>query len=454
MRSPLQSGSGRSSPTRPSLAIDGAPPKVPPGIHRAWPTITDSDRESLSRVLDSGVLTGSNGPETTSLEAEWSERLGVRHCVALSSGTSALHCSAVATGLEPGDEVIVPAVSFVASAYGLAHHGLVPVFCDIEPDTFNLDVEAADRVVTERTRGILPVHLHGLPCDMDAVEAFARRYGLVVIEDAAQAHGACYKDREVGTFGDAAAFSLNATKHLPAGEGGLFVTDDDDGWEAARRLSLLGEISPPRKPDQFRSYWSLGLGWNYRMSEFTAALARAQLPRLTALIEHAQETVSVLTNGLAALPGVIPPVTPPERTHVFHKYRVRLDAKALGFDGPPSELRDRVLWALRAEGVDAVVWQLFPLPALPAFRRPALSPWRARTSSEELIPWDPEPFPNATRTLDESLLLGSERYPLFHQDSALAEHYIEACTHVFQHLDEVLARPHVALQLSDGPAAR
>lgn len=405
-------------------------------------------------MLDSGVLTGSNAPETMALEAEWSERLGVRHCVALSSGTSALHCCAVATGLEPGDEVIVPAVSFVASAFGLVHHGLVPVFCDIEPDTFNLDVAAADRVVTEHTRAVLAVHLHGLPCDMDAVEAFARRHGLVVIEDAAQAHGARYGDREVGTFGDAAAFSLNATKHLPAGEGGLFVTDDDDAWDAGRRLSLLGEISPRRKPDQFRSYWSLGLGWNYRMSELTAALARAQLPRLTALIERAQETASVLTDGLARVSGVIPPVTPPERTHVFHKYRVRLDTEALDFDGPPSELRDRVLWALRAEGVDAVVWQLFPLPALPAFRRPALSPWTGAASSEELAPWDPEPFPNATRTLDESLVLGSERYPLFHQDRGVAEHYVEACAHVFEHLEEVLARPHLELQLSDGPVAR
>ena len=416
--------------------------------------MTDSDRESVSRVLDSGVLTGSNGRETTALQAEWSERLGVRHCVALSSGTAALHCCAVGTGLEPGDEVIVPAASFVASAFGLAHHRLIPVFCDIEPDTFNLDVAAADAFVTERTRAVLAVHLHGLPCDMDAVEAFACRHGLVVIEDAAQAHGARYDDREVGTFGDAAAFSLNATKHLPAGEGGLFVTDDDDAWDAARRLSLLGEISPPRKPDQFRSYWSIGLGWNYRMSELTAALARAQIPRLTTLIQRAQETASVLTDGLARITGVVPPVTPPKRTHVFHKYRVRLDAQALGFDGPTSELRDRVLRALRAEGVDAVVWQLFPLPALPAFRRPGLSPWTATASSEELVPWDREPFRNTTRMLDESLVLGSERGPLFHQSNDLAAHYVEACAHVFEHLDEVLARPHVELQLSDGPLAR
>jgi dTDP-4-amino-4,6-dideoxygalactose transaminase len=427
---------------------------VPSRIHRAWPEISDSERESVSRVLDAGVLTGSNGRETTALQAAWSERLGIRHCVAVSSGTAALHCCAVGTGLEPGDEVIVPAVSFVASAYGLAHHGVTPVFCDIEPDTFNLDVAAAGSLVTERTRAVLAVHLHGLPCDMDAVEGFARRHGLVVIEDAAQAHGARYHDREVGSFGAAAAFSLNATKHLPAGEGGLFVTDDDDAWDAARRLALLGEISPPRKPDHFRSYWSLGLGWNYRMSEVTAALARARIPRLTTLIESAQATAAVLTDGLARIPGIIPPVTPPDRTHVFHKYRVRLDARALGFDGPPAELRDRVLWALNAEGVEAVVWQLFPLPALPAFRRPTLRPWTSAAAAEALARWDPEPFRNATQMLDESLVLGSEQFPLFHQSGDLAARYVEACVRVFEHLDEVLERPHVELRLSDGPPAR
>ena len=433
------------------LALDGAPPRVPPGLHQAWPSIDAADREAVMEVLDSGVLAGSNGPQAVALEREWAERLGVRRCLALSSGTAALHCAAVAAGLEPGDEVIVPAVSFVASAFAFAHHGLVPVFCDIDPRTFNLDVGELERLIGERTRAIAPVHLHGLPCDMDEIGTLARRHGLVVIEDAAQAHGALYRGREAGTLGDAAAFSLNASKNLCAGEGGLFLTNDDDAWEAARRLSNLGEVSPPRKGDQFRSYWARGLGWHYRLPELSAALARSQLRKLDVVIQRGQQAAKMLTEGLSQIGGIIPPLTPTDRTHVFHKYRIRIDTEALGFTGPATELRDRLLWALRAEGVEAVVWQLYPLPALPAFRRGDLGPWTPSARGERLDAWDRDRFPNASQVLDDSLILGSERYPLFNQDTELAERYVDACEHVFAHIDDVLARPHVGLDLTEGP---
>jgi dTDP-4-amino-4,6-dideoxygalactose transaminase len=424
---------------------------VPSGLHQAWPSIDATDREAVLEVLDSGVLAGSNGPQASALEREWAERLGVRHCLSLSSGTAALHCAAVATGLAPGDEVIVPAVSFVASAFAFAHHGLVPVFCDIDPRTFNLDVGRVEGLIGERTRAIAPVHLHGLPCDMDEIGALARRHGLVVIEDAAQAHGALYRGREVGTLGDAAAFSLNASKNLCAGEGGLFVTDDGDAWEAARRLSNLGEVSPPRKPEQFRSYWAQGLGWHYRLPELGAAVARSQLRKLDDVIRRGQRTAKVLTEGLSRVRGVVPPLTPPDRTHVWHKYRIRIDTDALGFTGPVTELRDRLLFALKAEGVEAVVWQLYPLPALPAFRRNGLRPWTPRSRGDGLEAWRRERFPNASQVLDDSLVLGSERYPIFNQDVELAERYVDACEHVFAHLDEVLARPHKGLELTEGP---
>ena len=396
----------------------------------------------MLRVLERGVLAGSNAPEAAELEQEWAERLGVRHCLATATGTAALHCCAVALGLEPGDEVIVPAFSFVASAFGFAHHGAAPVFCDVDPDTYTLDPNRIAELVNDRTRAIVAVHIHGLPCDMAEIAAVAKRFGLAVVEDAAQAHGARYRGREVGSVGDAAAFSLNATKNLCGGEGGLFVTDDSDAWEAARRLCVFGELSPPRGEDEFRSYRALGLGWNYRLPELSAALARSQLRRLDDCVDRAQHVASVLTAGLRELPGIVPPTTPPDRTHVFHKYRIRLDAKALGFDGPPSELRDRLLWALRAEGVEAVVWQLDPLPALPAFRHGDLVPWSSWHDDAHLEEWHAEAFPEASRLLDESLVLGSERFPLFNQDEAVATLYVEAFERILARLDAVLARPH------------
>src|SRR5438093_11219844 len=211
---------------------------------RRWPILTDADRAAVARVLNRGVLSGVGAPEARGLEAEFAAVVGRRFCLATNSGTSALHIALAAAGVGPGDEVIVPALSFIATAQAVLHQGAIPVFADVEPDTYNIDIADAARRVTARTRAIVPVHLHGLPADMDAVLALARRAGLVVIEDAAQAHGATYRGRPVGTLGDMAAFSLNSTKNFPAGEGGLFVTASEELHARAARVRLDG-LEPP-----------------------------------------------------------------------------------------------------------------------------------------------------------------------------------------------------------------
>jgi dTDP-4-amino-4,6-dideoxygalactose transaminase len=410
------------------LALFGGAHAVSHERHRRWPDIRPEDREAVLAVLDRGVVCGPSAPEITALQREWAEYLGVEHCLALNTGTAALHCCAAAAGLGPGDEVIVPAFTFIASAMAMAHQGCVPVFCDVDARTYNLDPALVEERITERTRAILPVHLHGLPADMDELNAIAARRGLVVIEDAAQAHGALYHGAKTGTLALCAGFSLNATKNLSGGEGGLFVTDDESAFVAARRLSIFGEDVPPLEPGEYRSYWSHGIGWNYRNQELSSAFARSQLRRLEEYNETAQQNAQILTVGLERIDGVVPPFVSPDRTSVYHKYRVRLEPAALGFDGPATELRDRILHALRAEGVEAVVWQLLPLPAYPAFR-----------GDRE---WDPVEYPQASRLLDESLVLGSETMPLFVQEAELMESYVEAVEKVLAGLERLLDAPY------------
>ena len=420
------------------LAIEGAVPTIAAGSHRRWPDITQADHTALKRVLDSGELWGAYGKEVTALQDEWAEFCGVRHCLAVNSGTAALHCGVVAVGVEPGDEVIVPAFSFIATPMAVLHAGAVPVFCDIEPRTFNIDPTKVEALITERTRALMPVHMHGLVADIAELQEIADRHGLAIIEDAAQAHGATYDGRKAGTLGDCAAFSLNGAKNLSAGEGGLFVTDDEDRYRAAKRLAIFGEDTPRLERGEFRAYWSHGVGWNYRTQELTAALARSQLVRLEHYNATAQRNAAILSEGLRAVPGIIPPHIPAGRESVYFRYRVRIDAARLGFDGDPVELRDRLLFALRAEGVSASTWQLLPLPASPIFRRGKVGPWHPRTDALPLKPWQPERYPESTRLLNESLVLGPEAEPLFVQDADLMHRYIEAISKVVENIETVL----------------
>jgi dTDP-4-amino-4,6-dideoxygalactose transaminase len=425
------------------LALHGGPATVKARDHASWPDITDADRAEVLAVLDRGILCGAESPAITGLEADWADYLGVEHCIATSSGTAALHTAIVSLGIRPGDEVIVPAYTYISTAAAVAHHGAVPVFCDIDEHTFNIDPARIEERITDRTAAIMPVHVHGLPADMEAIQAVADRYDLPLIEDAAQSHGATYKGKKTGSLGDCAGFSLNATKNLSAGEGGLFVTDNPKLFAIARRFSNRGEDPPNLRPGEFRinSYVSHGLGWNYRSQELPAALARSQLRRLDLYTENAQRNGAILDEGLSALTGMTPPYVPSDRTSVYYKYRVSIDADALGFDGPAAELRDRLIRALRAEGVEALLWQVEPLPAYPAFRRKAYGPWYPTQDDEPLLEWDPGEYPVTVRVLDSSFIIGSEQRPIIIQDGALMDGYLEAFGKVLRNLDALLELP-------------
>jgi perosamine synthetase len=421
-----------------SLAIRGGPPLIPVNTHRAWPQLEDSDRDAVLAVLDRGVLCGASAPQVVGLQKEWARYCGARHCLATNSGTAALHCAVAAAGVRPGDEVIVPALTFIASAYAIAHQGAIPVFCDIDPRTYNIDPEAIESLVTGATKAIMPVHLHGLPSDMEQISTIARRHRLVVIEDAAQAHGAQYHGRRVGIHGHCAAFSLNATKMLVGGEGGLFVTDDEEAHQVACRLALFGEDARRARGGGSSLYESHGVGWNYRCPELAAALARAQLTRLDDAIARASENATILNSGLASIKGLQPPLVPADRTCAWHKYRLAVDWAALGFDPPYSGLRDKLIRALLAEGVSAGTWQDIPVPANPAFSRGALEPWHAEHCCAEHESWDSGRYPVTSSVLEQSLIVGLERTPICAQNAELMHCYVDAFVKVFDHLEAAL----------------
>ena len=224
------------------------------------------------RVLDRGVLWGAGAPEASALEKEWAQWLGTGYCLATNSGTAALHMAVASVGIGPGDEVITTPFSWTSTATCILHHNAIPVFADIEPRTCNIDPAKIEERITPSTKAILPVHLYGLPADMDPILDIARRHDLRVIEDCCQAHGAEYKGRRVGTLGDVAAFSLNALKNLSGGEGGLLVTNSEHTWQQAARVQQFGE---QRLKDGTREYNAYGMGWMYRTTEMSAAFARS-----------------------------------------------------------------------------------------------------------------------------------------------------------------------------------
>jgi perosamine synthetase len=431
------------------LATHGGRPRVS-GSHVRWPVLGAAERSAVLGVLDRGVLSGHHAPEVRGLEREFAAFVGSKYCLATNSGTAALHVALASAGVGPGDEVLVPAFTFVATALAVLHHNAIPVFVDVEPRTLGMNPALVEAAITDRTRVVLPVHVHGVPCELGPLAEIAARRRLVLIEDAAQAHGAQYQGKTVGTFGAAGCFSLQSSKNLTSGEGGLLVTDDEALYRRARQLRTFGEESPPESEasyslehalDASRDYDATTLGWMYRTTELSASVARTQLRRLPEWNARALANAKLLNERLRELPGVTPPEIPEDRIPAFHKYRVRLDASKVGINAPPATVRDAVLGALRAEGCEVVLWQTQPVPGQTLFRRKvgygrgALGcPW----DHGRPVNYDLAQYPETTRLLDSSLCLFSQTYPIAPQPQSLVESYAEAFSQVWTRLDEVL----------------
>jgi dTDP-4-amino-4,6-dideoxygalactose transaminase len=413
-----------------ALAIRGGAPTVPRDLKRHWPDIRPEDKAAVLAVLDRGELTGINGVEATSLEREWAERLGVAQAVLFNTGTASIHAALYAVGVQAGDEVITTAFTFSGTFQAILHQGAIPVFVDIDPTTYNIDPTLIEARITPRTKVIMPVHIHGIPCDMDVIMDIAGRHSLAVVEDAAQAHLATYKGRYTGTIGHAGAFSVQATKNFSGIEGGFVVTNDPGVAAAARRIRTYGEDIADGSDLggwYFRPYTVFSVGWNYRSNELSAAFARSQLRRLDEYTAIAQRNGRFLNTALAEIAGLAPPIEPPGCTSVFHKYRVRFDAKRLGVDVSAVEFRGRLMAALRAEGVDAVLWHTQPVTSFPVLQTHdgfgRGYPWSLAPGAGEVRP---EEYPQAANLLDSSLIVCDEVHPIMIQPLELMEAYVEA----------------------------
>lgn len=312
-------------------------------IPAAQPIIGDDERAAVDKVLISGML--AQGPEVKAFEDEFSEIVAKRHCIAVNSGTSALHMSFVAAGIRQGDEVIVPSFTFAATANAVRLAGATPVFADIEQDYFNLSPQAVEAAITPRTRAIMPVHLYGHPAAMTELAAICQRHNLLLFEDSAQAHAASLNGTPVGAFGVAGSFSFYPTKNMTSGEGGMISTACD---HIARQLRLL------RNQGMERRYENEVIGFNTRMTDIHAAIGRVQLKKLAGWTATRQQNAAFLSKNIT---GVITPPTADNAVHVFHQYTIRV----------VEQDRDRFAEELTKRGVGSGVYYPTPVHRLPSF---------------------------------------------------------------------------------------
>jgi dTDP-4-amino-4,6-dideoxygalactose transaminase len=358
-----------------TLAINGGKPVIRPGMIKSWPPIHAIDRKMVLASLEGG--SHAHGPNCTAFAKEFAEWNGNRFAINTNSGTAALHMGIAGCGLSAGDHVLVTAYSWSSSATCILHHNCIPVFVDIDFDTINMDVKKIEAAITPKTKAIVVVHLHGLAVDMDAVMAIAKKHKLSVIEDACQSHGALFKGRKVGTLGHCAAFSFNQNKCLCTGEGGMFVTDDEEIYNRARQLWSFGET---RAPGESRDFHAYALGWMYRGSDMPAAFGRAQLTKLDRHLKIQRENAAVLLGELKGVPALIVPTEPKGYTHNWYNFTSRIDMQAAKWTGEPKRFRNAVMAALKAEGTQVGVWQNFILPAMTVFQ--------AKNAYGMGCPWD------------------------------------------------------------------
>jgi perosamine synthetase len=319
------------------------------------PNLGELEKEYVVRALESGYVS-SAGPQVEEFEARFAWVVGARCAVATVNGTAALHLALRLLGIGPGDEVIVPALTFVATLNAVLYVGATPVVADVDPHTWNISVSSVEKALTRRSRAVIPVHLYGNPVATDRLVSLARRHGLHVVEDAAEALGATYRGKHVGTFGDIGIFSFNGNKIITTGGGGMLVTDDPDLAERARLL-----VNQARKPGS-SEYEHLEVGYNYRLTNLQAALGLAQLERLPEFLAVKRRNAALYRDLLAGVPGLSWQEELPGAESNWWLFNVLVEPELFG--------EDRVALARRLREAGIQVRPVFlPLPAQPAYRQ-------------------------------------------------------------------------------------
>lgn len=345
----------------------GGTPVIPFPL-QGFSSVGEDEVFAASEVIRGGVLSAyigapgpgfMGGPKVKQFEADVANYFGVKHAIAVNSWTSGLIAAVGAIGLEPGDEIITTPWTMAATATAILHWNSIPVFADIDAETFNICPKSVEKLITSRTRAILAVDIFGQTADMVALRDIADRHGLKLICDTAQSPGARTSDSYTGTLGDIGGFSLNYHKHIHCGEGGVLVTNDD---RLAHRLCLIrNHAEAVVRTDDVEELNNM-LGYNFRMGEIEAAIASVQLRKLQGRVESRQRIASELNAGFSGLRGVTIPKVHPGATHVYYVYGLTLDVKSIGVP------RESLVKALRAEGVPALVVGYQNLHLLPLFR--------------------------------------------------------------------------------------
>lgn len=318
------------------------------------PKVGEEEVETVVKVLRSGPLTNAlgAGPMVTQFEKNFAKFAGVKHAIAVNTGTAALHSAIVAAGVKQGDEVILPSFTFVATAEAVVMAGGKPVFTDIDPKTYNVSPAEIEKAITKNTKAIVPVDLYGLPAEIKPIREIVAKHGLALVEDAAQAHGATYEGKPAGVFADAACWSLYASKNMTAGEGGVVTTDDDEIAETVRLIRTHGEKA---------KYASLMLGTNYRMSEVQAAIGSVQLEKLPAFVAKRRENARRLTKILVKTERVKLPEESKGHQHSWYLYTVRLK-------NATENERNKLVEELRKKDIGAEVYYIHPVHLMPYYR--------------------------------------------------------------------------------------
>jgi len=379
--------------------LGGRPARTQP--FPSWPVFGKPEEKRLLHTLRSGRWGRLDGPETAEFERRFAEFHGCKHGIAVVNGTVSLRLALLAAGIRAGEEVIVPPYTFFSTASAVIEANAVPVFADISLDSFNLDPRAVEAAVTSRTRAIIPVHFAGQPADMRAVMAIAKKRDLLVLEDAAHAHAARWRNRPAGSLGDVASFSFQSSKNLTSGEGGIITTNDDALAETCRSMQNCGRIPTGVW------YEHHVISGNYRLGEFRSAVLNCQLDRLESQTQTRDRNGQYLAARIAALPGVYPQKRSADCTrHSYHLFMLRIDRQAFGAS------RAALIKALQAEGIPCSPGYGFSLPQQPMFRKKAFGPYLPGVSGK--LDYRKGRFPNSDLLcreqcawLGQNLLLGS-----------------------------------------------
>jgi hypothetical protein len=358
------------------LAIEGGP-RVREAAFAGWPSFQADEIAAAAEVLKSGKINYRTGEQGRKFEKEFAEYTGSGHAVAVANGTVALELALCALGIGAGDEVIVPSRTFIASASSVVMRGAVPVIADVDATSGNVSAETIRPVLSAKTKAIIAVHLAGWPCEMDGIVELARERGIRVIEDCAQAHGATYRGRPVGSLGDAAAFSFCQDKIMTTGgEGGMLTIGDEAAWERAAsfrdhgtRHDAVGSQKEARGGFGGFQWVHDSFGTNWRLTEMQSAIGRAQLRKLPRWVEARSKNAAILREGLRECIGLRVTAPPEEIGHAYYKYYVFVQRECLraGYD------RDRILAAINAEGVpcfSGICSEIYREKAFPAEWRP------------------------------------------------------------------------------------